>query len=214
MYYCCQATHIGGRGGGVIELKANDVRVDGQLISEGKPGTGPRAGGGAGGSIKINTTTLRGDGVLSVQGGPVADGSTTCLGGGGGGGRVAIYYTNSYFDGEILSHGGGNGFECGGAGTVVWRNITDTGFKLIIDNKDKCQPLNSLIDFGILSDTHRGEHSFHTWLYDPLGGHDHIFQAVSIAGSAQVALHRRNIDEFTQTVIIEKTGKCIYSSFV
>ena len=199
---------MGGRGGGVIELDATNIRIDGQLLSEGHPGSGPRAGGGAGGSIKINTTNFRGDGLLSVRGGGVPEETTSCRGGGGGGGRAAIYYSSLYYEGDVYSHGGGNAYECGGSGTVMWRDVDEEGFELVVDNKGMCKPLNSVIDFGILSDTHRGEHSFHTWLYDPLGGHAHQFKAVTIAGSAELALHRRNIDTFTQTILIHKTSEC------
>lgn len=190
----------------MIELEATDIRIDGQLLSEGKPGSGARAGGGAGGSIKIRCKNFRGDGTLSVRGGNVAAGTTTCRGGGGGGGRVAIYYSQSFFDGEVQVNGGGNGYECGGSGTVIWKDENEIGFRLQVDNKDTCEPLQTAIDFGILSDTHRGEHSFHTWLYDPLGGHNHVFLAVSIFGGAHLALHRRNIDDFTQRIQIKRTG--------
>lgn len=53
----------------------------------------------------------------------VNPGSTNCPGGGGGGGRVAIYYEDNLFTGSIFSHGGRGGYECGGAGTVLQRNL-------------------------------------------------------------------------------------------
>ena len=193
----------------MIELEATNVRIDGQLLSEGHQGSGSRAGGGGGGSINVQTHNFRGDGVLSVRGGAVPQGTTSCRGGGGGGGRVAIHYSSSHFEGKVLSQGGGNGFECGGSGTVIWRDVNENGFELVVDNQNTCHPLNSTIDFGILSDTHRGEHSFHTWLYDPAGGHSHVFKAVTISGSAEVALHRRNVDSFQQTVLIHETGACL-----
>lgn len=92
--------------------------------SDGKSGSGGRAGGGAGGSISITTEKLKGSGVIDVQGGAVVNpGSTNCPGGGGGGGRVAIYYEDNLFTGSIFSHGGRGGYECGGAGTVLHRNL-------------------------------------------------------------------------------------------
>ncbi|KAL8620488.1 hypothetical protein ACOMHN_056880 [Nucella lapillus] len=200
-----RAKHTGGRGGGVIQLEALDLRVDGQLLSEGRAGSGSRAGGGAGGSILIRCSGFRGDGVLSVRGGSVAPAPTSCRGGGGGGGRVAVYYSTNRFQGDALAQGGGQGHECGGSGTVVWRDVNQTGFELVVDNRGLCQPLDPAINFGVLSDTHRGEHSFHTWLYDPAQGHRHEFKAVTINGSAQMALHRRNIDDFTQTMLIHRT---------
>jgi hypothetical protein len=93
-------------------------------------------------------------------------------------------------------------------GTAIWKDHEEDGYSLVVDNKDTCIPLNTVIDFGILSDTHRGEFSFHTWLYDPdQNHHSHEFDAVTIAGSAHIALHRRSVGEFTQTMLIHKTCK-------
>lgn len=102
--------------------------------SDGKSGSGGRAGGGAGGGVSIVTDKLKGSGVIDVQGGAVVNpGSTNCPGGGGGGGRVAIYYEDNLFTGSIFSHGGRGGYECGGAGTVLQRNlVTNEGRCLFV----------------------------------------------------------------------------------
>lgn len=76
----------------------------------------------------------------------------------------------------------------------------------MVDNNNLCSPREPKIDFGILGDIHRGEHSFHTWLYDPTGSHTHNFSQIYLSGRAHLALHRRNIDSFTQNVIIAKTS--------
>lgn len=76
----------------------------------------------------------------------------------------------------------------------------------MVDNNNLCSPREPKIDFGILGDVHRGEHSFHTWLYDPAGSHTHNFSQIYLSGRAHLALHRRNIDSFTQTIIIAKTS--------
>lgn len=204
-----EVQHAGGKGGGVIELEATDIRIDGQLLSEGQTGSGSRAGGGAGGSIKIVSQNFRGEGLLSVRGGSVPAGpagTTSCRGGGGGGGRVAIYYSSLFFEGSVTTEGGGGAYECGGSGTAVWKDRDEAGFSLVVDNKDQCVPLDTTVDFGILSDTHRGEFSFHTWLYDSAGSHSHEFDALTIAGSAHVVLHRRNVGNFTQTMLVHKTN--------
>jgi hypothetical protein len=126
-----QTLHTGGRGGGVIELQATDIRIDGQLLSEGQTGSGPRAGGGAGGSIKVISSNFRGEGLLSVRGGAVAQGTTSCRGGGGGGGRIAIYYSNLYFDGSVRTEGGGNAYECGGSGELESLFFSLSHFKAV-----------------------------------------------------------------------------------
>ncbi|KAK3576663.1 hypothetical protein CHS0354_004948 [Potamilus streckersoni] len=207
--------NVGGKGGGVINLRVNrNLTLDGELRSDGKLGSGAMAGGGAGGSIYIVTKEFHGEGVITVIGGSIAGGAT-CLGGGGGGGRVAIHYEMSTFGGSVYSHGG-HGYECGGAGTVLWRQLLNGGHsdRLFVDNKDLCVPKSSHIDWGILSDAHRGEHSFHTWLYDPRnianivannGTFTHEFNEIHLSGQAQLALHRRNIDSYKQFIVIHKT---------
>lgn len=74
--------------------------------------------------MSIVTGKLKGSGIIDIQGGSVVNpSSTNCPGGGGGGGRVTIYYEDDLFTGSIISHGGKGGYECGGAGTVLHRNV-------------------------------------------------------------------------------------------
>lgn len=199
--------HLGGKGGGIVQIDVTTQFVlDGQIRCLGSPGAGPKGGGGAGGSIFIKTGELSGTGLLSVQGGSVASGTNVCTGGGGGGGRIAVHYVNNSFIGETHSHGGSGGTECGGAGTVLLKNTLTQADVLRVDNKDMCTPLDSNIAFDILSDDRRGEHSCHTWLYDPTGIHIHNFSEIHLGGQSQLALHRRNIDTFTQYINIYKTS--------
>lgn len=101
--------------------------------SDGKSGSGGRAGGGAGGSVSITTGKLKGSGIIDIQGGSVVNpSSTNCPGGGGGGGRVTIYYEDDLFTGSIFSHGGRGGYECGGAGTVLYRNVVSKKGKICL----------------------------------------------------------------------------------
>lgn len=98
-----------------------------------------------------------------------------CQGGGGAGGRVALHYSASTFTGDINAYGGA-GHECGGAGTVLKRDTNSDTKKLSVDNKNICEPLNSRVDWSALSATHRGQMSFHTWLFDEPGSHVHVFE--------------------------------------
>ena len=198
-------THSGGRGGCIVELFSKDVVLDGEIKCRGLSGSGPRAGGGAGGSVYIEVDTISGLGTISVQGGDVPPGIITCGGGGGAGGRAAIHYNEDNFIGELHSHGGSGGFECGAAGTVLWRDVVNDKDVLHADNKHVCIPNTPEVAFGQLSDAHRGEHSCQTWLFDPLYTHIHNFSTLHLAGDAQLALYRRNVDVFDQYINIYKT---------
>ncbi|XP_052090185.1 uncharacterized transmembrane protein DDB_G0289901-like [Mytilus californianus] len=92
----------GGKGGGVITLKAtDDVRVDG-LVSANGNADGSNCGGGSGGSIYIDTDYFKGSGMVTARGGT---GSGT--GGGGGGGRISIVHrVSATFSGDIFADGG------------------------------------------------------------------------------------------------------------
>lgn len=96
------------------------------------------------------------------------------MGGGGAGGRVAIHYSTSTYTGQIIAHGG-SGHECGGAGTVLKLDTDDNSKRLSVDNNNMCTPLDTRIDWSALTATHRGQMSFHTWLFDEQGSHSHIF---------------------------------------
>ena len=77
--------------------------------------------------------------------------------------------------------------------------------KLVVDNENICDPQNQTIDFGNLDDIQRNYRSFHTWLFDPIGSHNHTFNEIELSGKAHLALHRRNIDSFDQYITIGKT---------
>jgi hypothetical protein len=117
-------SYTGGKGGGVVVFDVtDDLILDGEILCNGKSGSGGRAGSGAGGSIYIKAGHMTGTGILSVKGGDVT-GSSTCLGGGGAGGRIAIHYSNNTYTGKTDAFGG-KGYECGGAGTVLFRELSD-----------------------------------------------------------------------------------------
>lgn len=170
----------------MIELKATtSVTLDGKLLAPGSSGHGFRAGGGAGGSVWIQTEEFYGSGGVDVRGG--SGGTTgTCQGGGGAGGRVAIDYTADEYTGTILAYGG-KGYECGGAGTVLRKDITNNTVKMLVDNNNICTPKNPRVDWESLSDTNRGQNSFLTWLYDQdETGHVFEFEVMHIYHIAQV----------------------------
>ena len=192
-----------GAGGGIIQLlAASSVEIDGDLFADGGDAFGPRAGGGAGGSVYISTTTLRGQGNLLARGGSVPSGSN-CTGGGGAGGRIAVHYTSKVFTGAVLAQGGASSYECGGAGTILWRNKTDSTNSLVVNNYDLCTPLNSMIKYDDLDALKKGHDSFHTWLFDEDDTHSHDFAVVEVSGLAQLAVYSGAT--YTQTIRIAKT---------
>lgn len=121
---------IGGDGGGLIIIHADNIRNDGSIISNGSESGGSAAGDGSGGSINIVTATLTGTGTIQANGGGNNDGS------GGGGGRIAIRYTDTLTLPETnISAIGGTGQygSPGGNGTVYLNRLNQTYGDLIID---------------------------------------------------------------------------------
>ena len=101
----------GGSGGGKVTINAGGtLTVDGVLSANGTNGGAASVylaywsgGGGSGGSVHLQSQTLAGSGVISATGG---NGGWSNLAGGGGGGRMALYYGQYDFSGEILINGG------------------------------------------------------------------------------------------------------------
>jgi hypothetical protein len=113
---------IGGAGGGRVEITADVLVLDGEILADGGSGSGdPELGsathGSAGGSVLLQVGSLSGSGLARAQGG--ADGLPGGLGGGGG--RVAVGFTSATgFDTSKLSARGGQGAAGdGGPGTVA-----------------------------------------------------------------------------------------------
>ncbi len=105
----------GGNGGGVIDIQAADLALDGQILADGGAGQGSQGAPGSGGSVLISlTNTLSGAGTISARGGA----RTGSGAGGGGGGRVALsFQDDSGFSGAVQADGG-IGNPAGGAGTI------------------------------------------------------------------------------------------------
>jgi hypothetical protein len=83
----------GGNGGGVIELRAEELVLAGSVSArgaEGPSGSFDSGGGGSGGGILLVTSRLEVTGSVTVRGG--AGGVSQDVGGSGGGGRIKVFY--------------------------------------------------------------------------------------------------------------------------
>ena len=159
-----------GAGGGLVQIRAQQIIVEGSIMAEGQAYGGEYGGSaGSGGCIRIDTATLAGAGTLSANGGEGR--SLWPWGGGGGGGRVAVYYetidTGKPFNLEnrILAHGG-NGSGPGSVGTIYLKQRGEEGTLLI------------------------SSHGATTGLWTPLGlptERDFVVERLTITGSGVVA---------------------------
>ncbi len=122
-------TTKGGAGGGIINVSASNIIVNGSLDASAGLATGDGAtngSGGAGGTVYLKCTALSGSGTVLADGG-----NATGYSGGGGGGRIAIYGDTSSFTADNITAAkglkGGSGVSAdGGVGTVFLYN-TATG---------------------------------------------------------------------------------------
>ena len=77
---------------------------------------------------------------------------------------------------------GGTGHECGGAGTILYRDRDGSTLsnRLIVDNDASrdCVALDDRITYADLSDLSRGSDSFRTYIHDIDGVHEHTFAEV------------------------------------
>ncbi|MGE3309368.1 MAG: hypothetical protein AB7O66_05300 [Limisphaerales bacterium] len=107
-------SNVAGSGGGLVTVAAEELVLDGLIVTDGGVGT-RYGGGGSGGGIRLEVGTLRGTGTARANGGSGGPQS-----GSGGGGRIAIIATNvTAFDaGRVEARGGLGGLRQGSAGTV------------------------------------------------------------------------------------------------
>ncbi len=121
----------GNPGGGVLDVNAGTLQLDGLLAADGEDNNGPNeddptpfslvGGAGAGGSVLVHAEALSGSGVVRADGGwacltgegpPLLPEGNTCNYGGGssagagGGGRVAVYAHRCGWAGELRAAGG------------------------------------------------------------------------------------------------------------
>jgi Secretion system C-terminal sorting domain len=109
----------GGNGGGIVYIKANEIKGNGYSISAnggvGSPGAGDGAGGGgAGGTIIMEVAAYTGSLTIAAKGGKGGDtdnGSATnrCYGSGGGGSGGVIYFSGTTPAVTTQVTGGNNG---------------------------------------------------------------------------------------------------------
>ncbi|HCM39933.1 MAG: hypothetical protein A2070_09710 [Bdellovibrionales bacterium GWC1_52_8] len=114
--YCGGA---GGNGGGAIKLIVpGTLVVNGSISANGISAVAFYTGGGAGGSIWIEAGTFSGSGPISAKGGGGQAGGS----GGGGGGRIAIYFTEKTYTGNVSVVALSGGAATGKAGTVYQKS--------------------------------------------------------------------------------------------
>jgi len=97
---CGSSTVGGGRGGGLLRLRAAVLEVQGSVLANG--GATSSGGGGSGGAIKIAVNQVEGTGAIRANGGA----ASATSGGGGGGGRIRIDQAMGMFMGVVETLGG------------------------------------------------------------------------------------------------------------
>ena len=123
-----------GTGGGIVDVEASVLVVDGVISSNGQGADSGKTGGGSGGSVDISVTgKLSGRGSIKAEGGDGV-GSVT---GAGGGGRISLLITGEdKFRGAFSARGGNSQAKSGSPGTVyieVGKTALRTK-KLYLDN--------------------------------------------------------------------------------
>jgi hypothetical protein len=123
------------RGGGRIQLTADELLLNGTLCANGGSGGGDYTSGGSGGGILLQVATVAGNGIVQANGGePFSTGSQG--GGAGGGGRIALYCDDdSAFAPQAIEAGGGYRNVVGGAGTIYLERTGTPGL-LRLDNRE------------------------------------------------------------------------------
>ncbi|MCX6580460.1 MAG: carboxypeptidase regulatory-like domain-containing protein [Candidatus Aminicenantes bacterium] len=136
------SSYPGGSGGGVIDIGAGELLLEGGIYANGVGVT--YGGGGSGGSIQLHVTTLKGSGTITANGGNSNNYA------GGGGGRIALYYeTASEFDlAKITTYGGkyingSNANYNAGAGTIYLKSSSAAFGDLIVNNNGTLTGTNS-----------------------------------------------------------------------
>ena len=207
------STGTAGKGGGVINIKATLLQLDGKMTVNGGDGVrGSNAGGGSGGSVYLKVDNLLGNGEIIADGGR-GDGIGSC----GSGGRIGIFLTSRYtYRGSIRSASRlcASTQLNGGPGTTFISEVKNrrTYTRLILDNrfvtKDTFVTLNeSRVEYDFDEITLRGGSSLQL-LKQP-----NVHQRLSVGllsgdRSGFIYVHRN------QTVIIsERTAARVPASF-
>ncbi|MEO1086650.1 MAG: hypothetical protein AAFY88_20645, partial [Acidobacteriota bacterium] len=110
------APYEGGAGGGVLEIVAQTLTLDGALRANGGDGEDDKKGG-AGGTVYVEATNVAGIGAIEARG---ADGEYSA----GGGGRVALVTDSLTLDPTTQVQA--DSFGDGGSGTIYVRTAAST----------------------------------------------------------------------------------------
>src|SRR5690606_12993191 len=117
-------------GGGLVQLAAGELQLDGAIHADGMAG----AYGGSGGGVLVHAGTLSGGGAITATGGDAGGNQPTEH---GSGGRVAVEAgTWAGFDpAHVTAHPGGLGQPTTGAeaGTVVTSGVRTVGWTEPVD---------------------------------------------------------------------------------
>gem|GEM_PF-6462551 len=131
-------TSRSGAGGGIVEIRAGSMLLDGEIRAMGEVRSGYSDSSGGGGSVFIAATSMAGTGTVDASGG---DYTVHWGGGAGGGGRVALHVdTFQGFDpsAQVFARGGvvngTNPTQYAGAGTIYVKELGSTYGRLIVDN--------------------------------------------------------------------------------
>ena len=130
----------GGDGGGLININAINVMVDGSMEAGGGESGGGSAGDGSGGGINLVTKTLSGQGSLTANGGGENSGV------GAGGGRIAVRYLDmATMDiNRITALGADGQYGNGANGTVYLKQEEDADGAIIITGRGAGSPWTNL----------------------------------------------------------------------
>ncbi|ODS22433.1 hypothetical protein AB835_14200 [Candidatus Endobugula sertula] len=120
------------RGGGIVELIANELVLYGSIEANGAGGLLTSDTAGAGGSIHIEVESFRGSsGSLEASGGDVLSYASDSPAGAGG--RISVYATTNSYTGSYQTSSGEHGIAAG-AGTVYLQDASTPDGHLMIDN--------------------------------------------------------------------------------
>ncbi|MFZ2522575.1 MAG: PxKF domain-containing protein [Minisyncoccia bacterium] len=190
-------------GGGVIRIVSTESFVNDGTISANAGGTG------SGGSIFVTANNLSGVGVFGALGGNVYCPNFCYLPGGGG--RIAIYYEDTNFTGEIDARGGLCP-QCGargGEGTVVYEKYYPSVSQDIVGT--------SVMFFPGVMGTRLYEEGDEKWVSTLDSDHDKL--SLSNDGVSQYHVYTKDDtqsmnDEAETGITDEILGSNIYNSFI
>jgi hypothetical protein len=129
------------RGGGRIQIIADRLELNGQLLANGQNGSGDWTSGGSGGSVLVDVGTLTGSGVINAAGGAPGAPSQSWGGGDGGGGRVAVYaQARESFTPAAAGAKAGDGAQWGTVFLGLPRTVTVT-----VTGQGACDPAGLVV---------------------------------------------------------------------